>query len=113
MDVLVLSVARGLYFGKRLYLYPFSARVGSEGSGETVYMCSCFLAFGLYWRYGEYPKSHELAKLLKKKTQKNKAAFYIEKLYFYAIIEQEHEILVHTHTRKVVLKHECTSTQFG
>ena len=47
MDVLVLS-ARGLYFGKRLYLYPFSARVDSEGSGETVCMCSCFLAFGLY-----------------------------------------------------------------
>ena len=47
-DILVLSVARGLYVGMRLYLYPFSARVGSEGSGETVCMYSCFLAFGLY-----------------------------------------------------------------
>ena len=37
-DILVLILARGLYFGMRLYQYPFSARVGSEGSGETVCM---------------------------------------------------------------------------
>ena len=37
-DILVLILARGVYFGMRLYLYPFSARVGSEGSGETVCM---------------------------------------------------------------------------